>query len=182
MYYRKQEVKALIKNFLKKAAYRLTSKNFLKNIDMDRRAMTALMEASGWKSAMQRLLEEESFSAEALLGTLKPAMDGFGAEPDEGWLKYICDDIVADIYPENFSVPDNRERKKGKLFFLENYRMLLKYEKAVKPFSPTDHIEFLEDEETSECVTAEEYRTFKSFWQKGLHIRIHEAEQGNNTV
>ena len=35
MYYRKQEVKALIKNFLKKAAYRLTSKNFLKNIDMD---------------------------------------------------------------------------------------------------------------------------------------------------
>ena len=45
MYYRKQEVKTLIKNFLKKAAYRLTSKNFLKNIDMDRRAMTELMEA-----------------------------------------------------------------------------------------------------------------------------------------
>lgn len=166
MYYRKQEVKTLIKNFLKKAAYRLTSKNFLKNIDMDRRAMTELMEASGWKSAMQRLLEAESFSAEALLETLKPAMDGFCTEPDEGWLKYICDDIVADIYPENFSVPDNRERKQGKLFFLENYRMLLKYEKAVKPFSPTDHIELLEDEEASECVTAEEYRTFKSFWQR----------------
>ncbi len=47
---------------------------------------------------------------------------------------------------------------------MENYRALLGYEREIKGFSPTDQIEFLDDDEVRDCMTFKEYERLKEFW------------------
>lgn len=135
-------------------------------MDITKKNMVKLLSEFQWKKMMRRLLEEERFSAGELLEAVRPVMDSFSPEPEEGWLKYICGQIVAELYPENFSSVSDEGRRRGKLFFLENYRALLKYEKRLNAFSPTDRIDLLTEGEIKDCITAEEYRTLKDFWSR----------------
>lgn len=175
----------MIRNFLKKLEERLTAKSFLKNMNMTKKAMVKLLSESQWKKNVKNLAEEEKFSASDLLEALRPSMDALCKAPGEGWLAYICEDIVAELYPENFSSVSDDDRRRGKLFFLENYRALLRYEREVRGFSPTDRIELLPEKEIKDCTTAEEYRTLKEFWNREYiqeFMRINREITPYNTI
>ena len=87
-----------------------------------------------------------------ILGALKPVMDTWAAEPQGGWLGFICEETKSLMYPENYRVTADEGQKRAKYFFMENYRALLGYEREIKGFSPTDQIEFLDDDEVGEIA------------------------------
>lgn len=152
-------------NFLKNAEQVITDRKILKKLDISKKNMLRLLVGIKWKTGFGKLADDRNFSAEALLNILKPAMSYFSTEPDCGWLQHISDSVRAYMYPENFKVDENKEMKKAKLFFMENYRLLLSCEKKLKGFSPVNHIELLSDDETEQCITSEEYDNLKKFWK-----------------
>ena len=85
----------MIRNFLKKLEERLTAKSFLKNMNMTKKAMVKLLSESQWKKNVKNLAEKEKFSASDLLEALRPSMEALCKAPGEGWLVYICEDILA---------------------------------------------------------------------------------------
>lgn len=151
-------------NFIRQTRQILLNKRTLKNTGMTKTAMTRVLSDYQWKQRITRLIEADEFSSTCLLTELKPMMDTFATEPEEGWLKYICDVTIAHMYPDNFSADITEERQHAAFFFLTNYRAVLEYEKETKGFSPTDNIEFISDEYTSGCIASKEYERFRRYW------------------
>lgn len=144
----------------------LFNKKFLKQLDLQEEEMNRVLEHCTWRKNLSHLVESGDFHAASLLEILKPAMAFFAEEPSEGWLQFISDSIRASLYPENFHANNDNNLIKARIFFMQNYRILLQYEEETCGFSPTDHLEFLNAEETKECVIFEEYENFKNFWKK----------------
>lgn len=155
----------MIRNILKEAQHYLTDKNTLRYLELTRKEMLQLMTDFHWTANLGRMIENNDYSAVSLAKALKPLMGSFAPEPEAGWLKYICDETIAYMYPENFSSAATAGRNKAKIFFMENYRWLLSLQKKITGFSAVDHIDLLGDDETAGCITANEYDKLKSFWK-----------------
>lgn len=158
------EVAILIKNFFKNAEQIITGKKILRLLGINKKTMLQLLTKSGWKKNFREIAENGDFSAASLLNIIKDIMAFFADEPEEGWAVYISDSIRAYMYPENFTTDGDEGRNKAKIFFMENYRLLIEYEKKSKGMSPVDHLELLSDEEIDGCMTADEYKNLKNFW------------------
>ncbi len=78
----------------------------------------------------------------------------------------MCNEVKAVMYPENFTSGITEGRRKAQLFFMKNYRAMLKYERKSGGFSPTDNIDFLPAGEVKECITFKEYEKLRAFWKK----------------
>ena len=151
-------------NFIRQTQQMLLNKKTLKNTGMTKTAVNRMLADYQWKKKISRLVENGDYSSEGLLAELKPMLDILASEPEQGWLRYICDVTTAHMYPDNFSADTTEERQRAAYFFLVNYRAMLEHEKEVRGFSPTDHIEFISEEYTSECITSREYERFRKYW------------------
>lgn len=151
-------------NFITQTRQILLNKKTLKNTGMTKTSMTRMLSDCQWKQRISKLIEAGEYSSSCLLAELKPMMDTFAAEPEGGWLKYICDVTIAHMYPDNFEADITEERQHAAFFFLTNYRAVLVYEKEKKGFSPTDNIEFVSDEYTAGCIASKEYERFVRYW------------------
>lgn len=156
-----------MKTFIKDTEARLFDKRVLRMLRMNRRSMVSFLEETGWRRHIKAFDDSSNHSAVALEKALRPVLDCFSTEPEGGWLPYIHDDILAFLYPDNFTVCRKDELRQGAVFFLEHYRVLLAHEKSERGFSPVDDIELLEDDEIEGCVSAAEYRRFRDFWENG---------------
>ncbi|MEI3518664.1 MAG: hypothetical protein V8R14_04395 [Clostridia bacterium] len=153
----------MIRNLVKETQQLLTCGSSLEILGMSRRGMSQLLNDFQWKKTFEKLAKDGDFSAGTILGALKPVMDTWAAEPQGGWLGFICEETKSLMYPENYRVTADGQ-KRAKYFFMENYRALLGYEREIKGFSPTDQIEFLDDDEVRDCMTFKEYERLKEFW------------------
>jgi len=154
----------MIRDMLRKTQQRLTSKEMLSALGLNKKNMTALMTDLNWKSVFKEMVESGDYSAVNTLDAMKPFMRGWAEEPPCGWLEFICNDIKTQLYPENFHLEPSEQQKKAERFFLENYRAVLEHEEKTKGFSPTDNIELFDEEHVSDCITANEYRKFSALW------------------
>ena len=154
----------MIRNLVKETQQLLTCGSSLEILGMSRRGMSQLLNDFQWKKTFEKLAKDGDFSAGTILGALKPVMDTWAAEPQGGWLGFICEETKSLMYPENYRVTADEGQKRAKYFFMENYRALLGYEREIKGFSPTDQIEFLDDDEVRDCMTFKEYERLKEFW------------------
>ena len=154
----------MIRNLVKETQQLLTCESSLEILGMSRRGMSQLLNDFQWKKTFEKLVKDGDFSAGTILGALKPVMDTWAAEPQGGWLGFICEETKSLMYPENYRVTADEGQKRAKYFFMENYRALLGYEREIKGFSPTDQIEFLDDDEVRDCMTFKEYERLKEFW------------------
>lgn len=154
----------MVKSLLKKTLQVLTGEKALETLEMTRTEMLQLLNEFQWKQTIGNLTEKNDFSAQTILEALKPVMSTWADEPKAGWLGFICHETKAALYPENYSSSANNEEKCAMFFFMENYRILLDFEREIKGFSPVDHIVLLDDAEIKDCITFNEYKRLKEFW------------------
>ena len=175
----------MIRDLLKNTQQILTDKRSLRVLGLSRKSMLRMLEELQWREVFLSIAEKEDFSAANILAAMKPFMDGWVPEPEGGWLNFICEDIRSSMYPENFHVRANDGQAKAKYFFLQNYRALLSYEKEIKGFSPTDHIELLGRQEVRDCITFKEYEKLRAFWSDSYifeFMRINREITPFNTI
>lgn len=147
--------------------------------------MLDILQEGNWKSTLASLAEEEAFSAGSILEAMRPFMEIWSPEPDEGWLEFICSCTRSMMYPENFHVTADEGQLKAGYFFLENYRAMLGYEKELLGFSPSDHMALIDERDTEDCRALGEYEKFKDFWSSGYiyeFMRISREITPYNTI
>jgi nicotinic acid mononucleotide adenylyltransferase len=149
----------MLQEFNKDLINRLTDKQLLKAAKLSKKAMLELIQLSDrWKEDMKEILEKDKISCKDVLILCEKALSSLCDEPKEGWLHYIYDDILKQLFPGK--TPRNRESSfdAGRLFYLEVLRFFLQYEIKNRPFSPRRHMELLTEEEFRNTDTAGEYR------------------------
>jgi len=138
---------------------RLTDRQFLKTIKLSKKAMLELIQISeSWKEDMKTILEKDKVSCKDVLNLCEKALSFLSEEPKEGWLHYIYNDTLKQLFPEKAAKSRANSCDAGKLFYLEVLRFFLQYEVKNKPFNPRRHMEFLTEEEYKYTDTASEYR------------------------
>ena len=121
----------MIRNLVKETQQLLTCESSLEILDMSRRGMSQLLNDFQWRKTFEKLAKDGEFSAGTILSALKPVMDTWTAEPQCGWLEFICEETKSMMYPENYKITADEGQKRAKHFFMENYRALLGYERKV---------------------------------------------------
>ena len=106
-----------MKTFIKDTEARLFDKRVLRMLRMNRRSMVSFLEETGWRRHIKAFDDSSNHSAVALEKALRPVLDCFSTEPEGGWLPYIHDDILAFLYPDNFTVCRKGELRQGAVFF-----------------------------------------------------------------
>jgi hypothetical protein len=149
----------------KELVNRLTDKQYLKNIKLSKKSMLELIQLSeNWKEDMKDFLDKDKISCRDVLSLCEPALAALSEEPKEGWLHYIYEYTIRQLFPGRS--PKNAENSSydaGRLFYLETLRFFLQYEIHNRPFSPRRHMQVLTEDEFKNTDAAAEYR-------KLLHI------------
>ena len=154
----------MIHTLEKMAEHKIMSKRFLRNLKMEKKDMIKLLSSAGWRRRLTELAREKDFTAAGMVQAVEPVLDKLADPPEGGWMHFICDSVKASLYPENFSAEVTEDRRRAVLFFLENYRAMLAYEREHREFSPVDDLDLLPKEATDGCVTAREYDRLRKFW------------------
>ena len=154
----------MIRTLEKMAEHKIMSRRFLRNLKMEKKDMIKLLSSAGWRRRLTELAREKDFTAAGMVQALEPVLERLTDPPEDGWLHFICDSVTASLYPENFSAEVTEDRRRAVLFFLENYRAMLAYEREHREFSPVDDLDLLPKEATDGCVTAREYDRLRKFW------------------
>ena len=149
----------MIQEFNKDLINRLTDKQLLKTAKLSKKAMLELIQLSDrWKEDMKIILEKDKISCRDVLALCEKALSSLCGEPKEGWLHYIYDDILKQLFPGKTAKKHEYSYDAGRLFYLEVLRYFLQYEIKSRPFSPRRHMEFLAEEEYKNTDSAGEYR------------------------
>lgn len=149
----------MIQEFNKDLINRLTDKQFLKAIKLSKKAMIELIQLSeSWKEDIKAILEKDKIKCKDVLTLCEKALSFLCEEPKEGWLHYINDYTLKQLFPEKDAKNQDDCRTAGRLFYLEVLRHFLQYEIKNRPFNPKRHIEILAEEEYRNTETAGEYR------------------------
>lgn len=149
----------MFQEFYKELVNRLTDKQFLKTIKLSKKAMLELIQLSeNWKENVKAMIEKDKISCRDVLSLCETALSSLSDEPKEGWLHYIYDNILKQMFPGKSRKKTDNSYDAGKLFYLEVLRFFLQYEIRNKPFSPRRHMEILTEDEFKNFDTAAEYR------------------------
>lgn len=148
----------------KKIEQNLTAKPFLKRIGLSKKSMYGILAENNWKQRAAEMAGSSGISCGQVLDLAAETMEKFSPEPEEGWLSYIYEDIISELFPEDTS----QERKKeglqaGKLFYLEVLRTVFSYRRDKEGFSPLVNMEPPLPELVDQCPAGEEYRIFLEY-------------------
>lgn len=149
----------MFQEFHKELINHLTDKQFLKTIKLSKKEMLELIKLSeSWNEKVKGILEKDKISCRDVLSLCETALSSQSDEPKEGWLHYIYDDILKQIFPGKSAMKEENSFETGKLFYLEVFRYFLQYEIRNRPFSSRRHMKILTEEEFKNADTAAEYR------------------------
>lgn len=136
----------------------LTDKQFLKTIRLSKKAMLELIQMSDtWKADIKAVINKDKISCRDVLSLCAPALSSLSDEPKDGWLHYIYEYILKQLFPEKSKKEPGNPFEAGMLFYLETLRFFLQYEIKNGTFNPQRHMEFLTEEEITGTETAAEY-------------------------
>lgn len=150
--------KKQIQEFYKELVGRLTDKQFLKVVKLPKKAMLELLQSENWKENIKSVIEDEKIVCKKILSICENSLNAISVEPGEGWLTYIYNYALHQLFPENAAFKVIKAHEAGRLFYLEVLRSFLIYEAENRPFDPKTHMAFLQENEFRRTDTAEEYR------------------------
>ncbi len=170
----------MYQEFYKELVNRLTDKQFLKNIKLSKKAMLELIQSSEhWKDDMRTIMEKDRVSCRDVLNLCETALSSLSDEPKEGWLHYIYDYILKQLFPGKPSRKSENPHEAGRLFYLEVLRFFLQYEIRNRPFSPRWHMEFLPEDEMKNTDTSSEYRRLLHIIQEQYYYEFMRSVRNN---
>ena len=102
-----------------------------------------------------------------ILRLCRPYMERVCAKaPEEGWLDYTFHWLLAEFFPENFSVERIPGAQEAVDYFTEVLTCLFLREEAELPFDPCRHFALLKKEEEKYCSILEEYGRFRECFDR----------------
>ena len=91
-------------------------------------------------------------------------------EPEEGWLFYTWHFLLAEYFPENYSVEEFEGGRQAVFYYVDVLNGLFAREEAELPFDPCRSFALLGKEEERGCGIRSEYKRFrKCFGKKGVY-------------
>ncbi len=135
----------------------LTDKDLLSKISILKKTMLELLQSQSWKDYLQHVIDGNPVGCEAVLTLCRPILKTMSKEPTEGWLSYIYQSILSEMFPNTVIFNSSIQFDKGRLFYLEVLRSLLREEQDYMRFHPQFHFDFLKDSEIVESELKEEY-------------------------
>ena len=116
-------------------------------------------------------IPQSGVDPEQVLRLCQPYMDSICERvPEEGWLNYTFHWLLADYFPDNFTVERIPGAQKAVDYFTETLTRLFMREDSVLPFDPCRNFALLKKEEEKYCSILHEYRRFlECFEQKRVY-------------
>lgn len=142
----------------------LLNDSFLSKMDMTREAMRNELQKERWKDIISSLPQMELIDCKQTLKLALRTMSKFSDKPDQGWLAFVHEFVITEIYPDKqtFISPEARERyKRGAMFYLRVLRVFLRFEAARNPKPESVDLCFLPNETVEHCPHYEEYLRLK---------------------
>ncbi len=151
----------------RKLEQNLTDKKFLRKTGMSKQRMLSLLAEDNWKEKASFFAEQGCITCTEVMEAARRTLNRISEEPKQGWLSYIYEDTIWELFPDGMGQQPGREYREGKLFLLEVLRTLFAYEEKTEGFSPLRNMELLKDEEIAGSVSI-------IFWNScGLEKRSH---------
>lgn len=145
----------------RKLEQNLTDKKFLRKTGMSKQRMLSLLAEDNWKEKASFFAEQGCITCTEVMEAARRTLNRISEEPKQGWLSYIYEDTIWELFPDGMGQQPGREYREGKLFLLEVLRTLFAYEEKTEGFSPLRNMELLKDEEIAGCPAEEEYVLFR---------------------
>ncbi|MCI7302761.1 MAG: hypothetical protein MR704_13680 [Clostridia bacterium] len=157
----------------KKLEKNLTEKQFLKRIKLSKKTMNSLLSQNNWKKKAEQMAEKKGISCFSVLVLAEATMEELSPKPEEGWLAYVYEDTIAELFPGNDSQNRKNETyKAAKLFYLEVLHTVFSYRRDKDGFSPLLHMELLNPEEVDTCPAREEYLNFLAYFRSNYLLEF----------
>lgn len=112
-------------------------------------------------------IPESGVEPEQVLALCQPHMDSLCKEtPGEGWLDYTFHWLLAEYFPENYTVEKFAGAQQAVDYFTEVLNGVLKREASELPFDPCRNFALLRKEEEVHCSILQEYGRFLECFDK----------------
>ena len=106
-------------------------------------------------------MPEEGVDLRQVLELCRPYMEQMCEKiPEEGWLDYVFHYLLAEYFPENYTVKKIRGAQQAVSYYMEILAALFEREAAERPFDPCRNFALLKKEEETYCSILPEYRRF----------------------
>ena len=139
----------------------LRDPDFLEEADLDEERIERLLSSDALRQIAGELAEQEERSQEAYCGTpeqgrflmeevaetARKYLDCLEDEPEEGWLTYCYNHILARLFPETAELPDEEEYETGRALLMQVLRAALEFERKTLPFDPRKDLWLLNRQE-----------------------------------
>lgn len=138
----------------------LTSKVFLKELEMSKKTMVKLLQENGWQENIKYLLSLEEITCNEILKAAETTLDLIEPCPEEGWLEFTKNNILEKLFPTGRPI----KKSAGMAMLLRVIRFFIDWQNEKTKFNPARNILFLKEEELLESGIQEEYKKFLDFW------------------
>lgn len=163
----------------------LTEKKFLRSIRFSKKKMMELIYGENWREKIGVIIEQEIVSCKDVLKICETTLNSLSDEPENGWLEYIYDNILNQLFSEEVLDKTIPSCEAGRIFYLEVLRTFLRYERKNVEFDKSIHMEILTAEEIDKAETADEYNHFKKLFKENYiyeFMRIGQEITGYKTL
>lgn len=150
----------------KKIEANLTDKKFTKKIGVPKKAVLEFLKADDWKNKAD-FFENQDVDCRLVLDTVRGTLDQLSDEPEEGWLRFIYAETMADMFPESYEHRADGDRfRRGRFFLMEVMQTVFEHRKEIHGFSPVEHMDRLTDDEIMRSHSKDEYKKFSEYWNR----------------
>ena len=143
-----------------------SEESFLKKLAMSRDTLEKFTNLNEWEQIASSMLPiTRRLSCARVLGAFRPLMDEIAPEPEEGWLSFVYQTAVNQLYLRPDHVHTYHQQDAA-LCFLHVLRALFDEERRVLPFDFWMDFEFCTEEELKYSGIAKEYRQFLRYFRE----------------
>ncbi len=151
----------------------LTEKLFLKQMKMSASEMRDFLKAGDLNRVLEELSDSTGENGRFIyregLKALMPYLSKLSDPPQDGWLEDAYNYVLDKLFPTRRRGSDDETESpaKGRLFLLQTFKALHRYETDVLPFDPTIDMDFLTAAEVKANGYTEEYLNMKRLADTG---------------
>lgn len=151
----------------------LTEKQFLEEMGLTKAELLSILEEDHWNLAAEKLLEKVDhrgrFCGMTVVEVASKTLWRWSMSPEEGWLTACYQYVLGRLFPQKHTGSGENQYARGRIFLLQLFRTLGRFEREYLPFDPTMDMQLLTPEEVAEGGYTSEYKKFEKLF-KEYHI------------
>lgn len=139
----------------------LLDRQFLKDVGIEKKEMTYLLEKKKWILDIESLLKNKTITCQDVVRLTETTLLYFvGHEPEEGWLFYIYRYLIRQVYPHRKDIVLSVSAPKAVYIYLQVLRIFIAEEKSHRLFDCLADFAFATPEEMADSPYEKTYSTF----------------------